>query len=133
LTSDYRVRPGVGGGFMQSLIVGVGVELRTHRAPCLLTYAKVTFALQQQVNDRWVTLRQIEGNPGHRTIGALLARRSEPAQVFWAWRNWCGGGGRFRSFARVDERTAAGRVFTQPISCQDPRVPSTLSPSYGHG
>lgn len=132
-SSDYRLRPGVGGGFMESLIVGVGIELRTHRVSCLLTHAKVTFALQQQVSDQWVTLRQIEGNPAHRTIGALLAAGGEPAQIFWAWRNWCGGANRFRSFARVDERTAAGRVFTQPISCQEPEAPSTLSPSYGHG
>jgi hypothetical protein len=80
-----------------------------------------------------VTIREIEGNPGHRKIGALLAA-GEPAPVFWAWRNWCGGGGgRFRSFARVDERVAAGPVFTQPISCQDPNAPSTSRPSYGHG
>ena len=127
-----RLRPGVGGGFMQSLIVGVRIERRAHRAPCLLTHAKVTFALQRQMSGRWVTIREIDGNPGHRKIGALLAA-GEPGTVFWAWRNWCGGGGRFRSFARVDERIAAGPVFAQPISCQDPKAPSTLRPSYGHG
>ncbi len=73
-TRDYRVHPAVGGGFMQSLIYGVGIELRAHHAPCLLTHAKVTLALQQQVSGQWVTLRQIAGNPGHRTIGAPAGR-----------------------------------------------------------
>jgi hypothetical protein len=60
-TRDYRVHPAVGGGFMESLILGVGIELRAHHAPCLLAHASVTLALQHQVSGRWVKLDRSRG------------------------------------------------------------------------
>jgi hypothetical protein len=131
--ADARLLPGRRGGFMQSLIVGPGIKLRPHRGACLLTNAKVTFSLQEQVAGQWVTLAQIAGNPGRRAIGALLAPGGEDAQALWAWRNWCGGSGLFRPVAQVDGRTAVGAVFTDTPFCQDPSSPSTLAPSFGHG
>ena len=52
--------------------------------------------------------------------------------VFWAWRNWCGGGTHFRAFAVVNGRTVTGPTWSQAATCEDPKLPSTLTPSYGH-
>jgi hypothetical protein len=130
--ADTRVRSGVGGGFMQSLIVGAGFALRAHRGLCLLIRSQVEFSLQQQVARQWVTLVQIAGNPGRRRLGALLSPGGEDAQALWAWRNWCGGSGSFRTLARAGGRTVAGAAFTETPFCQDPGSPSTLAPSFGH-
>jgi hypothetical protein len=129
---DIRVRPDIGQGFMQSLIVGASVSLRPHRSACLLRNAEVDFALQRQVGGQWTTVAQIAGNPGHRTIGALLAPGGEPAQTFWAWRNWCGSAGSFRPLAHVNGHAVAGATSTGSPSCQDPGSPSILAPSFGH-
>jgi hypothetical protein len=129
---DLRARPGIGGGFMQSLIAGVGIALRSGRGACVLTQTEVAFALQKQVAGRWTTVQQIVGNPGERTIGALLSPGGENAQTFWAWRNWCGGAASFRALTHVDGRATAGTAFGDTPSCQDPSSPSTLAPSFGH-
>jgi hypothetical protein len=129
---DLRVRAEIGQGFMQSLIVGASVSLRAHRSACLLRNAKVDFALQRQVGGQWTTVQQIAGNPSHRTIGALLAPGGEPAQVFWAWRNWCGSAGPFRPLAHVNGRAVAGATSSDAPSCQDGASPSILAPSFGH-
>ena len=130
--ADSRIHPGVGGGFMQSLIVSVGIGLRKHKSACLLTHAKVELTLQAQVADQWTTL-QVAGNPARRKLGALLSPGGERAQALWAWRNWCGRGGPFRLLAHVDGRAAASAAFTDTPSCQDPSGSSTLAPSFGHG
>lgn len=127
-----RVDASVGGGFMQSLIVGVGIRLRAHRGACLLTNTRVDFALQRQVSGQWTTLQPVAGNPARRTIGALLSPEGEPAQAFWAWRNWCGGNGTFRLLAHVNGRATVGASFTDAPFCQDPSSPSILAPSFGH-
>jgi hypothetical protein len=127
----YRVVTSLGQGFMQRLIDYVRIDLRAHHSPCVLYGAAVTLAIQRQSGTRWRTLGQIEGNPGHRTMGALISP-GRPASVFWAWMNWCGGGGRFRPLAHFDGRRVTGPATAQPISCQDPSRPSTLINSYGH-
>ena len=129
---DLRPRPGIGQGFMGSLIVGVSISLRAHRSACLLRNAKVDFALQRQVSGQWTTVQQINGNPGHRTIGALLAPGGEPAQTLWVWRNWCGGSATFRALAHLNGSTAAGTSTGDAPFCQDSASPSTLAPSFGH-
>jgi hypothetical protein len=128
---SLRVRPGVRGGFMQSLIVGAGIGLRERESACLLTRAEVEFTLEQQVADQWTTL-QAYGNAGRRLLGALLTPGGGDAQAFWAWRNWCARGGPFRTVARVGGRVVVGPSFTDSPVCVDPGSPSTLAPSFGH-
>ena len=116
---------------MTSLIVWARIALPKGRSACLLTHAKVALTLQEQVAGQWMIL-QLAGNPGRRQLGALLSPGGEPAQAFWAWRNWCNGGGPFRLLAHAGRRTVAGAAFTDSPSCQDPSFPSTLTASFGH-
>ena len=127
----YRVTTDLGQPFLTRLIDLVLLTLRKRHLPCLLRHLHISFAVQGQSNGNWMTLSQIEGNPGKRTVGTMLTQ-SGGFDVFWAWFNWCGGGNRFRAFAKVGTRTVAGPTWTQGATCQDPQAPSTLTPSYGH-
>jgi hypothetical protein len=62
----------------------------------------------------------------------MLTQAYGAFSVFWAWANWCGGGHRFRAFAKVGARTVAGPTSTQGGTCESSKAPSALTPSYGH-
>jgi hypothetical protein len=118
---------------MTALIDFVQIAPRPHRTPCLLKRFKVTFTIQgQSGSSHWATLRQIQGNPAKRTIGAMLTSAYGAVDVFWAWMNWCGGGNHFRAVAVVNGRTVTGPTWSQAATCADPKSPSRLTPSYGH-
>jgi len=93
---------------------------------------QVHFAVQGAMGSTWTTLSTIRGNPAKRIVGAMLTQTYGGFDVFWAWSNWCGGGDRFRAFARVAARPTAGPTETQGATCEGSGAPSTLSPRYGH-
>lgn len=128
----YQVTTGLGQPFMTRLIDLAQLTLRKRRLPCLLRHLHIRLAVQRQSNGNWMTLSQIQGNPGTRTVGTMLTQTYGAFDVFWAWFNWCGGGNRFRASAKVGTRTVAGPTSTQGATCQNPQAPSTLTPSYGH-
>jgi hypothetical protein len=131
-TAAYQVTTGLGQPFRTRLIDFVQFTLRKRHLPCLLRHLRVNFAVQAQSNGNWLTLSQVQGNPGRRTVGTMLTQTYGAFDVFWAWFNWCGVGNRFRASAQVGTRTVAGPTSTQGATCQDPQAPSTLTPSYGH-
>lgn len=128
----YRVHTDLGQPFLTRLIPFVGITLRKGHLPCLLRRVHVTFAVQGQSSGSWSTLSPVRGNPGHRTVGAMLTQTYGEFDVFLAWHNWCGGGSRFRAFTKVGTRTTSGPTATQGATCEGPGSPSTLTPSYGH-
>ncbi len=123
----------------QRMIDSIAIDLRAHQVPCVLEREKVSLAVQRRSDGRWATVRKIDGNPGQRTIGAVLAP-GQPAQVFWAWINWCHGhGGVWRTLAKVGNRQVAGVATRSPDGVYPPpdcslssRRPSTLTNSYGY-
>jgi hypothetical protein len=129
----YTFAAGLGQGLTGGLITPVQISLRPGHPPCVVRDLKVSFAIQRESGREWATVRQIKGNPGHRVIGAVLAS-GQPAQLFWDWTNWCGGGaGRFRALARIGGRIVTGpatRSSWAPV-CGSSSYPSTLTPSYG--
>lgn len=128
----YTFAPGLGQGFMETLITGVAISLRPHQEPCALQQVRVAFAVQGQTGGRWVVLHQIENDPGYRMVGAVLAT-GEPAQLFWAWGNWCDKAvTRFRAWARVGNRVVTGRASSSSPYCFGHGAPSALMPSYGY-
>ena len=62
----------------------------------------------------------------------MLTSTYGAVSVFWAWMNWCGGGNHFRALAVLNGRTVIGPTWSQATTCEDPKLPSTLAPSYGH-
>ena len=131
--ADYRATTDLGQPFRTALIDFVQIAPRPHRTPCLLKRVKITFTIQgKSGSGDWGSLRQIQGNPADRTIGAMLTSTYGAVDAFWAWLNWCGGGSHFRAVAVVNGRTVAGPTSSQGATCEDPKLPSTLSPSYGH-
>lgn len=131
-TATYRFGAAIGQPFETRLIDAVGITLRKHHRPCLLRHKRVTLAVQGKSGGQWVTLRQIDGNPGSRIIGTMLTQTYGAFETLWAWANWCRGGNEFRAYAKVGTRTAAGPTATQGATCEGSRAPSTLTPSYGH-
>jgi hypothetical protein len=129
---DLRLNTGIRGGFMQSLIAGTRITLSSRRRACLLVRAEVALAIQKRVGGSWTTLEQIAGNPARRALGALLAPKGEATEAFWAWRNWCGGSGSFRTLMHANGDATPGPVFTDTPVCADESSPSTLTPSFGH-
>jgi hypothetical protein len=131
--ADYRATTDLGQPFRTALINFVQIAPRPHGAPCLLKRVKITFTIQgQRGSGEWAGLRQIQGNPANRSIGALLTSTYGSVGVFWAWTNWCGGGSHFRAVAVVNGRAVVGPTWSQAATCEDPKLPSTLTPSYGH-
>jgi hypothetical protein len=131
--ADYRATTDLGQPFRTALIDFVQIAPLPHRTPCLLKRVKITFAVEgQSGGGDWATLRQVRGNPASRTIGGMLTSTYGAVGVFWAWTNWCGGGDHFRPVAVVNGRTVTGSSKSQAATCEDPTMPSTLSPSYGH-
>jgi hypothetical protein len=131
--ADYRVTTDLGQPFMTALIDFIQIAPRPHRTPCLLKRVKITFTIQgQSGSGDWGSLRQIRGNPANRTIGAMLTPTYGAADAFWAWMNWCAGGTHFRAVAVVNGRTVTGPTWSQAVTCEDPKLPSTLTPSFGH-
>ena len=131
--ADYRATTDLGQPFMTALIDFVQIAPRPHRTPCLLKRVKITFTIQgHSGSGHWAALRQVQGNPANRTIGAMLTSTYGAVDVFWAWMNWCGGGTHFRAVAVVNGRTVTGPTWSQAATCEDPKLPSTLTPSFGH-
>lgn len=127
----YRVTTDLGQPFKTRLINFVEMTLRRGHLPCLVRNTHVTLAVQDESGTEWTTLGKIQGNPGHRTVGTMLTQTYGAFQVFWAWANWCGGGHRFRAFAKVGADTVAGPTWAQGSTCESSNDPSTLTPSYG--
>lgn len=135
----YRTTTSIGMPIEQRMIDTVAIDLRAHRAPCLLERERVSLAVQRRADGRWATVREIDGNPGQRTIGAVLAA-GEPAPVYWAWTNWChGDGDTWRTLAKVGNRQVAGAAtrsqdgeYPPPDCSLSSGRPSTLTNSYGY-
>jgi hypothetical protein len=135
----YRITTSLGMPIEQQMIDTIAIDLRAHRAPCVLERVNVSLAVQRHGQRRWATVPEIEGNPGRRVIGALIAP-GQPAQVFWAWMNWCHGhGGIWRTLAEVGDQQVAGAATRSPDGEYPPpdcnrssSRPSTLTNSYGH-
>jgi hypothetical protein len=131
--ADYRATTDLGQPFMTALIDFVQIAPRPHRAPCLLKRVKIRFTIQgQSGSGDWGSVPQIQGNPANRTIGGMLTSTYGAVDAFWAWMNWCGGGNHFRAVALVNGRTVTSPTSSQAATCDDPKLPSTLTPSYGH-
>ncbi len=118
------------------LIDEVTISLRG-RTPCVLAHAPVSFAVQRETDAKWSTVKQVSGNPGHQTTGAVLAP-GMPVNLLWVWINWCGDANEpFRALASIGRQVVAGRTSTSlpgsrlPPFCVTPSRPSTLAPSYG--
>jgi hypothetical protein len=117
---------------MQRLIVGLGISLRSHHAPCVFKHVRVAFAVQGQKGGKWVVLDKIEHNPGYRRVGTVLAPGSS-TEVLWAWWNWCDKSiTRFRGWARIANRVVTGPPSSSSPYCAGPGARSALTPSYGY-
>lgn len=120
-SSDYHLAVGSNGA--TGAIVGlVTVNLR-RSTPCRVRI-RLTFAVQRHSRAAWLTQRSVKGNPAHAQLDVLL-RPGKPVRRDWAWRDWCGTGGRFRFMVSAGQRSAMTLV-SSPGCASDGTVPSTV-------
>ncbi|MBV9194893.1 MAG: hypothetical protein JO168_12175 [Solirubrobacterales bacterium] len=115
-----------GEGFRQR-IIGYAAIVSRGGSPCILR-ARLSLTVQEMRAHGWATAPEIRGNSASTTVAVVLARGS-PAELFWSWTNWCGGGGPFRWLVRAGQQSATARAARVP-ACDPSGSASTLQPFF---